>query len=103
MSQRMKNSGLKRWQIAAHGFPDNRQFDRIVLMPQPVSKSPDVAPRYPWTQFFRFVAKATRRFADDQQLALDSRDCFGIFAECIKTHSGRELFDQEDGVRNIAQ
>jgi hypothetical protein len=57
----MKNSGLKWWQIAAHGFPDNRPFDRIVLMSQPVSNPPDVAPAYPWTHDLRSVAKATRR------------------------------------------
>ena len=41
----MKNSGLRWWQIAAYSFPDDGQFDRIVLMPQPVSNR-QFAPMY---------------------------------------------------------
>ena len=65
-------------------------------MPPPVSNPPDVAPRHPWTPDFRFIAEANRRFADDQHLALDCRDRFGILAECLKIHSRRELLDQAD-------
>jgi len=70
-------------------------------MAQPVTNAPDVAPGQTRTARFRFVAEPDCGLADNEQLALDSRDGFGIFAERLEIHARRELLDQADSFSNI--
>src|SRR5437762_6701002 len=99
--QRAQNGGLKRWQMIAHGLPYDRQFDAFVLMAQPVTNAPDVLPGQTRTARFRFAAEPDCGLADNEQLALDSRDGLGIFAERLEIHARCELLDQADSFSNI--
>jgi hypothetical protein len=72
-------------------------------MAKPIADSTNVSPGKAWAQGFSLITKADGSFADHEQLALDSRNRFGVRAECVHVRAHHELLDGGDCFGNVAQ
>ena len=77
------------------------QIDPLVSMAEMISDASDVSPRYSRASHFGFIAKADRCFTDDLEFPFNRGDCHRVGAEGLEMHSGGELLDPLDGVKNV--
>jgi hypothetical protein len=98
-----KHSGLQGRQVIANGLPNYRQFDSLVLVPEPVANAPHIPPGRTGDPFLGYRSETDCGFTDDLKLALDRRYGFWIFAECFEVHAERELLDHVNRIHNVAK
>ncbi len=98
-----QDSGFEPLQIVDYGSPDRVHLYLVVLMSKPVADTADVAPRKAWAENFGLLPEADGGFANDLELALDSRDRFRISPKFRCVHVQRKLFDCSNRFSNIAQ
>ncbi len=74
----------------------------IVLMAEPITDTPDIAPRKSGTEKLSLTAEPRSGFADHLQFALDCRDGFPILEKCFLVEPFGKLSNGCNGVRNIS-
>lgn len=72
-------------------------------MPQPISNSSNVAPRYTGTKRTGSVAQSNSSFADDKQFTLHGSLDFHILGVGAQIHPTDKFLDEVDAVAYIAE
>ena len=72
-------------------------------MPDPVARPSDPGPRLVRAKRRPLIAKANRRFTDDEQLSLHCGDRPGIGPKRVGIHIFSELLDAGDGVEDVVK
>ena len=99
----MKNCGLERRQIVGHGIPNRLNVNLLVCVPQVVSRTSCLVPRYAGAKCRGLLPEADGGFTNYQELAFHSGHRHRIGAESLEIHARGEILDHGDGVRYVTE
>ena len=83
-------------QIFHCSMPYRFQINAVILMAQPVTKTPNFLPWLPWTQQFGLRPEPERRLTNLLQIAFNCINRFNVVPKLIKIHTCNMAFDALD-------
>ena len=75
----------------------------VILVPEPIADSADIAPGKTGAQHLSLITQPDRRFADHLQLAFDRCYGFCVGAECLRIHALSKMLDRGYRMGNVTE
>src|SRR6185437_4042515 len=95
--------GLERRQIVGDGVPDVFAVYAVVLMPEPIADSANIAPWHACAENFGGVTQPNGSLANDEKLSFHGCLGFEILAVSLDVHSAHEFVDGFNAFANVAE